>query len=224
MFIEVPSFPDTLAYGGLGGPGFSTSIVALHGGNEQRNQRWRQPKHRWDVGQVNRSLAECETLLAFFYGVAHGRANGFRFKDFLPGESTGTDEPLGTGAGTTTAYQLRKRYTRGSYTFDRTIMKPIAGTVTLKADGSPFTLFDVNTTTGIVHAFADSGAVLTASFQFEVPVRFDVDDIAMQRVAPQVYSWPSIPLIELRRGDAGGSDTDEHEHSGWFAEWEFSLP
>jgi uncharacterized protein (TIGR02217 family) len=34
--------------------------------------------------------------------------------------------------------------------------------------------------------------------QFDVPMRFDIDQLVGQIIAPNVYSWSSIPLVEVR--------------------------
>ncbi len=197
MFIESPSFPQLLAYGATGGPRYHTTVTVSQSGSEQRNQAWARPRGVWEVGLVHRSRVETEALLAFFRGVAHGQLHGFRFRDFLPGEETGTAEPLGVGTGSATTYQLVKRYTAGSLTDDRRITKPIAGSVVVFVNGTPTDTFTVDVTTGRLTMTATLGAVLTASFRFEVPVRFANDHIEVRRVAPEVYSIESLQLIEI---------------------------
>ncbi|MFN7185748.1 MAG: DUF2460 domain-containing protein [Alphaproteobacteria bacterium] len=39
---------------------------------------------------------------------------------------------------------------------------------------------------------------LTWSGQFDVPVRFDIDQMAVSIEAFQLYSWGQIPLVEIR--------------------------
>lgn len=198
MFIETPSFPDTLAYGGVGGPRWLTLIASSPGGGERRTQRWATTRGEWQAGLVNRTSTETLSLLAFFYTIGKGRANGFRFRDFEGGEDTGTDEGLGLGIGSSTTYQLVKHYVLGTHEYQRPIQKPIAGSVTIKVNGTPSTSFTVDTTTGIVTMNATNGAVLTASFLFEVPVRFETDQCQVRYVAPNAYSWDALPLVEIR--------------------------
>lgn len=212
MFIESPAFPTHLAFGGSGGPGFRTSVVASRGGAEQRNQHWYDALRRWDVGLVNKSLAESQALLAFFNGVAVGRTNTFRFRDFLPGESTAVRSFLGYATGEAQQVQLRKTYTSGAAIYRRIITKPVAGTVQLFVDDIETDDFSVDTTTGVVTTTQDEGAVLRASCTFDVPVRFDVDAITMQRVDLDLYSWPSIPLQQVRLPGLDDKPLDDPLH------------
>ena len=198
MFLESPSLTQLLAFGSSGGPGWLTSLAPGPSGYERVEQRWTQQRGRWDVGHVDRTGAESEALLAFFYCVAKGKANGWRFRDFEPGESTGLDEPLGTGTGAPQVLQLVKRYTSGAETYDRMITKPVLGTVRIKSNGTPTTAFTVDTTTGLVSITATAAAVLTATFTYDVPCRFDTDVVQMARVDVDRYSWGSIPIVELR--------------------------
>lgn len=198
MFHERPVFTQQLAFGSAGGPGWLTSLAPGPAGWERVEQRWTHPRGRWDVGHMDRTEAESAALLAFFYCIAKGRANGWRFRDFALGESTGLNEPLGTGTGSPQVLQLVKRYTSGAETYDRVIRKPVLGSVRIKANGTPTTAFTVDTTTGLVTITATAAAVLTATYTFDVPCRFDTDQVQMARVDLDRYSWGSIPILELR--------------------------
>ena len=198
MFIESPSFPDTLAYGGVGGPRWLTLVTSSPTGTERRQPRWTLSRGHWAVTVMHRTSAETLTLLAFFYAIAQGRAHGFRLRDFEGGEDTGTDEPLGTGTGSSATYQLVKRYTLGAQTYSRPITKPISGSLVVKVNGTPTTSFTVNTATGIVTMTATNGATLTASFLFEVPVRFAQDACRIRFVAPNAYTWDAVEMVEIR--------------------------
>jgi uncharacterized protein (TIGR02217 family) len=67
----------------------------------------------------------------------------------------------------------------------------------LKAEGTDWTL---NAATGeVTFAIAPvSGAVITAGFEFDVPVRFDTDRIQTSVAAFQAGDVPSLPVVELR--------------------------
>jgi len=212
-FIEAPAFPQLLAYGASGGPAFSTVVSAGVAPVEARAASWPQERGVWEVGLVNRSGAETAALLAFFRCVAKGRVHGFRFRDFGAGESTGVHEPLGVGDGVTRGFQLVKRYQQGAVVSDRPIYKPVEGTVRVWVDGVLATALLVDATTGLVTFLVPptSGAVLTASFTFDVPVRLDTDALRVRRVAPDAYSWESVTLRALADHEAA------HSGSGPFA-------
>ncbi len=196
-FVEV-QFPNDISYGSSGGPEYATDIVASVSGYEQRNINWEQARARFNVAHGVKTKAQLDALIAFFRA-RKGRAHGFRFKDWTDYQAT--NETLGTGNGTQTQFQLVKRYASGSVTELRTIVKPVAGTVQIYKSGVLQTSgLSVDTTTGVVTftAAPTIGQVVTANFQFDVPVRFDTDKLSASLDAYGVHSWQDIALIEVR--------------------------
>jgi uncharacterized protein (TIGR02217 family) len=197
-FVET-RFPTDIAYGSAGGPEYFTDIVVTHSGYEQRNVNWAQARARFNVAQGVKTQSQLDTLIAFFRA-RKGRADGFRFKDWT--DYQGIDQNIGTGDGVATVFQLRKLYLSGGITETRTIIKPVAGTVAIKFDNvvqNPAN-FTVNTTNGQV-TFSSVPAlsvVITASFEFDVPVRFDTDRLSASLDNYGSYSWGDIPLVEVR--------------------------
>lgn len=191
-FLETSRFPDDISYGGTGGPMFQTSIGMVDSGTEYRNQDWSLARARYDVGHAARVKASYDALLAFFYA-ARGRANGFRYKDWADFEATASQGVYAVIDSTHS--QMYKRYTFGSYTYDRKIVKPY-GTITVTGGTGPTT----DSTTGIV---TFTGAAPTAwSGQFDVPCRFDTDTMDGTMIARSggslVGGWTSIPIVEIR--------------------------
>ncbi len=199
-FRESPSFPDFLTFGSHGGPSYRTHVVATKAGVEQRNQAWSQSLAVYEVGLVHRDATATNALRRFFRAIAMGRRHGFRFTDRLPGESTGVREVLGTGDGVEDTFQLVKHYTLGGYDSIRTITKPVAGSVVVYLNGTATTAFTVDPTTGLVTLTSPpaGGVVVSASCQFQVPVRFETDTLDLVAVEPGIFSWPSIKLSETR--------------------------
>lgn len=203
MWVDA-RFPEQISYGASGGPGFSTDIVTSIGGGESRNQNWALARGRWEVGLTNRTTAETEAFVAFFYSVAKGMANSFRFRD--PLDHTFTAQPLGTGDGTTTTFQLVKIYTLGSQSYTRVLHKPVAGTVTVTLDGTPAVGFTVSTMTGVVTITPapDVGVAVVASGEFDVPVRLSIDDLSgLRYVSIDAFSFESVQLLEVRVDENG---------------------
>ncbi len=196
-FVEV-QFPADISYGSSGGPEYATDVVTASSGYEQRNVNWQQARARFNVAHGVKTQAQLATLIAFFRA-RKGRAYGFRFKDWT--DYQGSSEALGTGDGTTTHFQLVRHYASGSVTELRTITKPVSGTVQVYENGVLQTSgVTVDTTTGIV-TFATApatGVALTASFQFDVPVRFDTDQLSASLDAYGINSWQNIALVEVR--------------------------
>lgn len=138
-------------YGETGGPGFDTDIVELSSGHEHRNANWSDARGEWELGERNINKADKDYLLSFFRAV-HGRAIGFRFKDWQDFEADGESlDPDGTPT-----VQLRKTYTLAGEDQVREIHKPVDDSVTMKRDGSDYTPSSVDTETGVVTLEKDS--------------------------------------------------------------------
>ncbi|QYX58021.1 DUF2460 domain-containing protein [Roseovarius sp. SCSIO 43702] len=206
-FHEV-RFPDDISRGARGGPERRTQIVELASGDEERNASWANSRRRYDVAYGIRRADDLTAVVAFFEA-RNGRLHGFRFKDWgdhkscLPSQTPGpADQPIGTGDGATTAFQLVKRYVSGSQTWVRTITKPVAGTVRVTLDDAEQPSgWSVDTTTGVVtfDSAPAEGAAITAGFAFDVPVRFDTDALDVTLDLERLGSITSIPLLEIRR-------------------------
>jgi uncharacterized protein (TIGR02217 family) len=58
----------------------------------------------------------------------------------------------------------------------------------------------VNVTTGLI-TFTTAPAIgvqITADFEFDVPVRFDTDHMAVTIETFRLHRWQQIPIVELR--------------------------
>jgi uncharacterized protein (TIGR02217 family) len=109
---------------------------------------------------------------------------------------------IGAGDGETEAFQLVKRYESGSQAWVRRIVKPVAGTVRAALAGvEQLSGWSANATTGIVtfDTAPASGVLITAGFEFDVPVRFDTDRLDVTWDLDRLGSIASIPLVEVRR-------------------------
>lgn len=198
MAFHKVRFPLDVALGARGGPERMTDIVTLSSGREERNSRWAQSRRRYNAGYGIKSRADMQAVLAFFEE-RRGRFHSFLWRDGLDHSSNG-QQPLGTGDGTTTQFQLAKTYGASFDPYLRPVTKPVAETVTVFVDASPTSAVTVDELTGMV-TFDDApadGAVLTASFEFDVPVRFDIDRLDIELTGFDAADVPSIPLIEVR--------------------------
>lgn len=198
MAFDEVRLPEEVEKGAEGGPRFKTSILPLSSGHEKRNVDWVEARGDWDIGYGIQSIENLELVRDFFYARA-GRARGFRFKDWS--DYTGTAQNIGTGDNATVAFQLRKQYTSGLVTYNRLIYKPVAGTVRIFLNGVETFGFTVDTTTGIVTMGVAPGAAvaITATYEFDVPVRFDTDHFRLSLEIFNAGSVPSLPVIELRQ-------------------------
>ena len=206
------SFPVAIALGASGGPVRRTEVVTLGSGHEQRNARWAHSRRRYDAGLGIRTVDQLHTILGFFEARG-GRLFGFRFRDPIdhnscpPGTSpSAVDQTIGEGDGATERFNLVKSYGGDPILPPRPILKPVEGSVLIAVDGvtqSPGNDFLLDASTGVVSFTAgsvpDQGALVTAGFEFDVPVRFDTDEIVVSLTAFEAGSIPSIPLMELHQ-------------------------
>jgi uncharacterized protein (TIGR02217 family) len=83
----------------------------------------------------------------------------------------------------------------------RTITKPVAGTVKVHLDRvEQASGCSVDTTTGLV-TFGTPPALgleITVDFEFDVPMRFDTDHMAVTIETYRLHAWQQIPTVELR--------------------------
>jgi uncharacterized protein (TIGR02217 family) len=108
---------------------------------------------------------------------------------------------IGVGDNTETQFQLVKRYPSGSVIEVRTITKPVAGSVRIYLDDvEQLSGWSVDVTTGLItFSTAPASSVdITADFEFDVPVRFDTDHMAVTIESYRLHAWQQIPIVEVR--------------------------
>ena len=186
------SFPLALGREAEVSPEHATAIVTSAGGHEARNASWAEARTRYDVGPGVRSEGDIAALLGFFRARL-GPARGFRLRD--PFDWRAADQAIGTGDGTKMRFALVKHY--GGVA--RRITRPVAGSVSVKVGGVATTAFLVEAG-GYVALDVPPGAgvFVTASFDFDVPVRFAEDRLSVSRATFLAGEAASVPLIEVR--------------------------
>lgn len=199
-FHEV-RLPLPLAFGAQGGPERRTEVVALASGGEVRNGVWAGSRRRWDLGGAVTKIDQLHDLTAFFEARS-GRLHGFRFRDLVDDRSgrpgvdvAATDQVLGVGDGVRTVFGLVKHYGDTA----RRIHKPVVGSVRAGVNGQEQTDVVVSAARGEVRfaAAPEDGAVVTAGFLFDVPVRFDADVLETSIEAFGAGRAGAVPIIEL---------------------------
>ena len=201
-------FPLAIGFGARGGPERRTQIVMTGSGREERNSQWRDSLRRYDVGTGIRDIEDAETVAAFFED-RRGRFYGFRFRDPLDHKScpirqqpSPVDQQIGIGGGAASEFQLVKIYGT-TVPWSRPILKPVSGSVRVSIDGVEQVLgtdFSLDTATGVLtfSAVPAVGAVIKAGYLFDVPARFDTDELDIQWSGCALASVPSIPIVEVR--------------------------
>lgn len=202
-------FPENLSLGASGGPEWRSEIVTLANGYEERNSPWAQSRRRYDAGMGLRSLDDLAEVVAFFEA-RRGVLYAFRWKDWADWKSaaplaeiTPTDQVIGIGDGRRQSFHLCKAYGSGGAVHSRRIVKPVAQTVRVALGGVELQdpeQVRVDPATGAVwfNEAPARGTEITAGFEFDVPVRFATDHLAVSVSSFQAGEIPHIPVIEVR--------------------------
>lgn len=178
-FIET-RLSDLVAYNFRVIPAYRTNVVPMDNGKEFREITRSRAKREFHAIYNKFTTATYALLLACFHACA-GSGLSFRLRDWTDYQVVGGS--LGTTPGANSnPVQLVKVYTMGPQSRTRTIVKPVAGTVTVyQADGGGTPVAKagtIDTTTGLftpTTAWTASRA-LTADFEFDTPVRFKDDE------------------------------------------------
>ncbi|MDN5567514.1 MAG: DUF2460 domain-containing protein, partial [Paracoccus sp. (in: a-proteobacteria)] len=114
-----------------------------------------------------------------------------------------SDQVIATGDGQTRSFQLTKAYRSGGTTYHRPICKPVLNSVRAGIGGNEVFIginYDVDHATGVItfEEAPETGAEITSGYEFDVPVRFDTDRIAVSVASFQAGQVPDIPVIEVR--------------------------
>ena len=207
MAFDNVRFPVAISRGLSGGPERRTDVVMTASGREERNSRWANSRRKYNAGYGVKSLDDIHAVVAFFEE-RRGRLYAFRFKDHTDWKSckpsqtpSAIDQVIGAGDGVTATFQLVKNY-GASRPWARPVTAPVTGTVLISVNGAATTLYSVDVTTGLVTFNAGSippvAAIVAAGFEFDVPVRFDTDEIKINLAHFAAGDIPAIPLIEVR--------------------------
>lgn len=203
-------FPLSISFGATGGLERHNEIVLLTSGREKRNARTAHSRRRYDAGTGLRSIEDLYEVLAFFEA-RRGSLHGFRFRDpfdmksCAPHETPGPlDQEIGVGDGERRRFALVKTYGDGPDAYQRPISRPVIESVLVAVAGVQKTAgadYSIDADTGEVvfetHAIPASDETVTAGFEFDVPVRFDTDQLSASITAFKAGQIPSIPLVEV---------------------------
>jgi uncharacterized protein (TIGR02217 family) len=184
---------ERMALGFKGGPTFSTDKLVMVNGQERRLQNRSVAIHNYVWSFKNTSLAIEASLKAFWFD-RRGDFKAWLLKDWS--DYSGTLQAIGVGTGALTTFQLIKTYTAaGSNPYQRTIRHIKAGTLSVYVDGvlAPDTGYTVTGTGLITFSVAPaSGKIVTATYEFFVPVRFEGD-----RFTSIVDFQPQMDIISI---------------------------
>lgn len=206
--IDDIRIPENWSKGSNGGFEFSTTVIPTLGGESEKDGLWDMPLRRYEIAHNIKSPEDMAALRTFHLG-RRGRLRGFLIKDWLDYSSASdnisavaaTNQPLGTGTGAQTQFQLVKRYADSVNPIDIDILWPVTGTLVIAQDGTPMgSGFSVARGTGIVtfSVAPANGVVLTSGYQFDVPVSFEDDLLRISWDTINSRSLGSVQLVEER--------------------------
>lgn len=148
-----------------------------------------------------------QAVLAFFEE-RRGRFHSFLWRDGLDNSSaylqntiTPYDQPIGEGDGIKTRFQLVKRYGENYDPYDRAVTKPVSASVRLALDGVEILPpdFTLDGLSGMVtfNVAPAPGVAITAGYEFDIPVRFDTDNLEIELAGFDAAVAPNIPIVEV---------------------------
>ena len=182
---DTARLPVDIERGAVGGPAFVTRVSTSRSGREQRNALVL-ARQRWEIGYGLASASDYAMVRDFFYA-RRGRLRSFRFRDWTDYQVT--DEVYGTGDGVTTTFQLSRDYDG----YARAITRPVDPITTTP----PATSVSYETGQVVFASPPASGVSLTWTGEFDVPVRFDDDELAARVTHTDAISVDSITLLEV---------------------------
>jgi len=202
--VDVVRLPINVEQGAVGGPGFRTTVIIAISGIEQRTSDWDSCRGHWDIGYGISGTSSLATVIALFRACM-GRAFSFVFRDWS--DFTATSEAFGTGDGAETEFQLIKTYSSINYvtsavarSYVRNITKPIETTLVIKDNGSTVSTSDYTvSSTGLItfDTAPTTGHALTWTGEFDVPVRFDIDDLPVSMEMTDFGRIRGIRIVEV---------------------------
>ena len=204
-FHEV-RFPTNISRNGSLSVNRKTIISVADSGAEERNSPWANSRRTYNAGYGVKSLDDLYDIVSFFEE-RRGQLYGFRLKDPLDFNSTRPEQTpafnnqvIGTGDGSTTAFNLVKTYGAGATAWVRRIRKPVSGTIKVGLNGvEQLAGWSVNSTTGVLsfNTAPANGVQITAGYEFDTPVRLGTDNLQLNMTDFETGVFPSIPIVEI---------------------------
>ncbi|NRB10793.1 MAG: TIGR02217 family protein [Rickettsiaceae bacterium] len=187
--------PDFITAYAITRPVFSTKIVKTKSGREIRSNDSSNLQHRIIIKNCILSAAEFQQFYSFFIA-RQGRRYSFRFRNYLNYQVF--DQVIGEGDDKTNKFQLMINYSDKIIPLQQKITKPILKTLSLAIDSNTINT-EVDKYTGIVtlNKPLKKGSKLTASFEYDLVMRFAQDDFDITYQPCGAVALSEIELIEV---------------------------
>lgn len=206
MTIPTYRLPEGIERGSQFGPTFRNVIQEAISGNEGRFAQWTKCRATGNVafGLQNSSDPNGDFNAIVAMWRAHfGSLLPFRFRDWSDYQAF--DEPFASGDGITRAFQICKVYDPsykllgipGTLTYVRNITL-LDGTPSIKVNGVVTTALTISASGLVTFTTAPpAGQSLNWTGQFDVPVRFDTDQLEVVTNEADLTSIRSLPIKEV---------------------------
>lgn len=191
---------------------WSTTVAMMGGGSEQRNQNWNDARRRYDASTAQTLTLASLQLIEKHFNARRGRTRAFALRD--RSSFRATTEALGTAGGIGSTMQLQVAGGDSLNAYNREIYLPETGTLHVfanaveKTETTHWTMAYTGATAGTLTWVGNfSGQSITATFDYWIPVRHDLDEFPDSRLfhwtsgTTGLVEGPSIPLIEVRYSD-----------------------
>jgi uncharacterized protein (TIGR02217 family) len=175
-------------------PNWSTDVQPSVSGKITTLQRWSYPKYLIEVGyeflRMDTAWREYQDLLAFF-NLCAGQAKLFRFNDV--DDHAVTAQGIGTGDGTTVAFQLARAIGGALYSWVDPVFWPTAWSIYVDGvlvDPANYSI----TQTGLVtfNAAPDVGQAVTWTGTYDWLVRFSDDSATFEQFAYNLFELKKL--------------------------------
>jgi uncharacterized protein (TIGR02217 family) len=211
MAVLTGRFPDDIAKGAEGGPGWDVTFVQHAGGHETTHLNDPHPTWRWNVARAVEKLAKHEVARRHYF-LSRSGYHQFRFKDHTDYLCPRTGSDKGRLVGASTAWTINKVYGAGaSQEYVRRLYRIVAATESIWRNGTlqvRNTHYTINNDTGAVTAATSwTGDTLEVACQFDVLCRYDTARLSARVLARGADSllrihWADIDIVSVVEADA----------------------
>ena len=191
--VNLPNYVEIFA---VATTEFSTLCASTKSGREIRNASSLVPKRSYFLKDCRLSRSQFEVFNSFFYARC-GRRYAFRLKDYC--DFKVQKQQIGKGDGMTKDFQLIKIYQDPLVPYIREITRPVDKSVTIYTEKNTIVPKFIDFKTGVV-TLADAlpeDFELFASFEFDVPVRFEKDSFQYSFNEDGTISLDDVRLVEV---------------------------
>lgn len=184
-------FPESIAINLERGVIFKSDVVETYDNQEIRTQN-KHMRYIYKLPEVRLSKIELCVLEDFFVARS-GKVYSFRLRD--PNDYMVEKQIIGVVG--KNKLQLMKTYQNGPYYYARFITKPQKDTLNVMVNGVQVPSFAVNYNTGQVLINEDLQGNVVVDFEFDIHVRFDMDQFIHEKTEDGCYIVKDFRLIEV---------------------------